>query len=86
VILDLLSRCAISEDQALRFYDTTERNDAGIDASEAQLRTNPYLLFEKDRRSLKPIAFGAIDRGLFPDEAVRQEFPVPEPQPHRRPG
>jgi hypothetical protein len=77
-LLELLSRCAISEDQALRFYDTTERSSAGIDAIEAQLLANPYLLFEKDRRSVRPIAFGAIDRGLFPDEAVRQEFPVPE--------
>jgi len=77
-LLELLSRCAISEDQALRFYDATERTDAGIDVSDAQLLANPYLLFEQDRRSLAPIAFGAVDRGLFPDEAVRREFPVPQ--------
>ena len=78
-LLELLSRCAISEDQALRLYDTTERSDAGIDASEAQLLANPYLIFERDRRSFNPIAFGAVDRGLFPDAAVRSEFPLPEP-------
>ena len=77
--LALLSRCAIGEDQALRFYDATARSDAGIDASVAQLLANPYLLFERDRGSLDPIAFGAVDRGLFPDEAVRREFPVPAP-------
>ena len=78
-LVELLSRCAISEDQALRFYDATEKVDAGIDASDAQLLANPYRLFEQDRRSLDPIAFGAVDRGLFPDEAVRRKFPVLEP-------
>ena len=78
-LLQLLGRCAISEDQAQRFYDTTARADAGIEASDAELLRNPYLLFERDRRSADPIAFGAVDRGLFPDEAVREQFPVLEP-------
>lgn len=78
-VLQLLGRCAITEDQALRFYDATERADAGIDATRAELLANPYLLFEQDRRSADPIAFGAVDRGLFPDESLRKEFPVPAP-------
>jgi len=75
-LLDLLSRCAISEEQALRFYDATTRTDAGINVGNTELLGNPYLLFEQDRRSEDAIAFGAIDRGLFPDQAVRVEFPV----------
>ena len=78
-LLQLLGRCAVSEDQALRFYDTTARAEAGIEASDAELLRNPYLLFERDRRVAGPIAFGTVDRGLFPDEAVREQFPVPEP-------
>ena len=78
-LLQLLGRCAISEDQALRMYDTTARAGAGIEASNAELLRNPYLLFERDRRAAVPIAFGAVDRGLFPDEAVREQFPVLEP-------
>ena len=78
-LLQLLGRCAISEDQALRFYDTTARAQAGIAESDTELLRNPYLLFERDRRAADPIAFGAADRGLFPDEAVREQFPVPEP-------
>ena len=78
-LLQLLGRCAISEDQALRMYDTTARAEAGIEASDAELLRNPYLLYERDRRAADPIAFGAVDRGLFPDEAVREQFPVPEP-------
>ena len=60
-------------------YDTTARMEAGIEANDAELLRNPYLLFERDRRAADPIAFGAVDRGLFPDEAVREELPVPEP-------
>ena len=78
-LLQLLARCAISEDQALRFYDKTERVDAGIEESDAELLRNPYLVFESDRRASDPIAFGTVDRGLFPDEAVREQFPVPKP-------
>ena len=78
-LLQLLSRCAISEGQALRIYDATARADAGIEPSDAELLRNPYLLFEGDRRALDPIAFGEVDRGLFPDEAVREQDPVPEP-------
>ena len=78
-LLQLLGRCAVSEDQALRMYDTTARMEVGIEANDAELLRNPYLLFERDRRAADPIAFGAVDRGLFPDEAVREELPLPEP-------
>ena len=78
-LLQLLGRCAISEDQALRMYDTTARAGGGIEASDAELLINPYLLFECNRRAANPIAFGTVDRGLFPDEAVREQFPVLEP-------
>ena len=78
-LLQLIGRCAISEDQALRMYDATARAEAGIEANDAELLRNPYLLFERDRRAADPVAFGSVDRGLFPDEAVREQFPVLEP-------
>jgi hypothetical protein len=37
VLLQLLARCAISEGQALRFYDVTARAQAGVEATDAQL-------------------------------------------------
>jgi len=76
-LLELLSRGAISSEQAFAFYDTTERKSAGIEASDAELLANPYLLFELDRARQSPIAFDTVDRGLFPDASVRSEFPVP---------
>ena len=78
-LLQLLSRCTVSEGQALRVYDTTERKRTGIEATDAELLANPYLLFEQDRRSPDAITFGAVDRGLFPDDVIRERFPVPEP-------
>lgn len=78
-LLQLLGRCAISENQALRFYDATARVDAGVGATDAELLANPYLLYERDRRSADPVAFGAVDRGLFPDESIRRQFPMPAP-------
>ena len=78
-LLQLLGRCAISEDQALRVYDTTAREEAAIKASDGELLHNPYLLFERDRHAVNPIAFGVVDRGLFPIEEVRERFPVLEP-------
>jgi hypothetical protein len=78
-LLHLLGRCAITETQALRFYDATKRAEAGIGATVTELLTNPYLLFEQDRRSIDRVAFGVVDRGLFPDESIRKQFPVPSP-------
>ena len=79
-LLQLLGRCAISEDQALRFYDTTARAEVGIKASDADLLRNPFLLFEP-LTAVPPtrLPLARLDRGLFPDEAVREQFPVLEP-------
>ena len=78
-LIQLLGRCAIVENQALRMYDTTARREASIEANDVELLRNPYLLFERDQRAADPIAFGTVDRGLFPDEALRDQFPVPAP-------
>ena len=78
-LLQLLSRCTVSEGQALRLYDTTERKKAGIEATDAELLANPYLLFERDRRSRDAISFGTLDRGFFPDDVIRESLPAPEP-------
>ena len=78
-LLNLLSRCVLTEDQALRFYDSHERQKSGIDATDAELLANPYLLFELDRSSSDPIAFATVDRGVFPDEAIREQYPLNGP-------
>ena len=64
-LLRLLARCALTEDQALRVYDKTERAEAGIDLTDDDLLGNPYLLYEQDRAATNPISFATVDRGMF---------------------
>ena len=78
-LLELLSRCALREDQATRLFQPTDREDAGINVSDRGLLENPYLLYELDRNTLDPIDFGTVDRGVFPADVVRKRFPVPAP-------
>ncbi len=78
-LLKLLSRFNLTEDQARRFYRPSVREEAGITAGDAELLANPYLLYELDRPSVDPIAFGTVDRGVFPDPVVREVHPLPEP-------
>jgi ATP-dependent exoDNAse (exonuclease V) alpha subunit len=79
MLLKLLSRFELSADQAKRFYVAEERESAGIAATDAELLANPYLVYELDRGRPDAIAYGVIDRGLFPDPQVRSAFPVPPP-------
>ncbi|MBZ9557213.1 MULTISPECIES: AAA family ATPase [unclassified Modicisalibacter] len=78
-LLMLLARFNLTNDQALRWYQATERESAGIGLSDKEILANPYLVYEQDRLQEDPIAFSVIDRGLFPPETLRQAFPIPEP-------
>lgn len=78
-LLHLISRFAISEEQATRFYQETERSEATIITSDAKLLDNPYLLYELDRTAVEPIGLLQIDRGMFPDPVVRDKHPLPAP-------
>lgn len=76
LLLDLISRCAISEIQATRYYQPTVRLEKGIPLTEKEILANPYEMFEADRLQIDPIQFGAIDRGVFPEEVIRNAFPL----------
>lgn len=78
-LLKLLARFNLSNDQALRWYQPTERSAAGISLSDAEILANPFQIFENDRLRPDPIAFAVIDRGMFPPESLRHAFPIPEP-------
>ena len=71
-LLELISRCAINEDQAMRLFDRSKRKEAEIECTDTQFIENPYLFYECDRRSQDPIAFDTVDRGMFPDQIVRE--------------
>jgi hypothetical protein len=78
-LLKLISRFDLTADQSTRMYQETERHQAGIQLSDAELLANPYLIYERDRFALEPVAVGIIDRGVFPDDRVRSAHPLPEP-------
>jgi len=78
-LLMLLARFNLSNEQALRWYQETERANARITLTDAEILANPYQIYEVDRLLPDPIAFSVVDRGLFPPESLRKEFPVPSP-------
>jgi ATP-dependent exoDNAse (exonuclease V) alpha subunit len=43
----------------------------------ADTLANPFILFEQDRIAVDPIAFGTIDRGLYPGKEVASAHPLP---------
>ena len=74
-LLKLLSRFAISADQAKRFFDPDKRPG---EATDAATLANPYLIYELDRDSLDCVAVETIDRGMLPARVVLEAHPLPE--------
>ena len=74
-LLKLLSRFSLEADQARRFFNPDARPAA---LSDADLITNPYLLYEADRLSVDPISMTTIDRGMLPDKVILEAHPLPE--------
>lgn len=80
-LLRLLSRFALTGDQSSRFYQPDQRAAAGISASDSDLLANPYLAFESDRGSYEPVTVSGVDRGVFPEDVVRDLHPLPGDNP-----
>jgi ATP-dependent exoDNAse (exonuclease V) alpha subunit len=78
-LLELLSRFRLSNEQAKRWYQPTEREKVGIYIADSEILANPYRIYENDRFQLDAIKFALIDRGMFPPENLRKDFPIPEP-------
>lgn len=85
-LLKLLSRFALTNSQAERYYVGAVRSAAGLDYADSQLLENPYLLYEGDRfavptsddERLERVTLETIDRGAFPAEVVALAHPLPE--------
>ena len=77
--LQLLSRVAVTDDQARFIAIPEERKDYGVQVSDAQYLENPYLIYETTRLTKTPISVEAVDRGLFPTNFIRDHYPIPAP-------
>jgi hypothetical protein len=77
--LQLLSRFDLTQEQANMLVDPAIRKNNGISLSDHQIIANPYLIYEVTRLLSENISVGIVDRGMFPNEKVRNAFPIPMP-------
>lgn len=80
-LLKVLSRLAISPDQAKRWYDRDARREMlqeGV--TDADILANPYVIAERDVAGFgeNSISLGVVDRAVLP-EGSRERFPLPPP-------
>ncbi|MBN1460255.1 MAG: AAA family ATPase [Armatimonadetes bacterium] len=68
-LLSKLARFELSPDQVQRIANPDQRAASGIDATEAELAANPYILAESDlgARDSNPVALETIDQGMRPE-------------------
>lgn len=78
-LLKLISRLEIDREQAEEIFVQEVRKKAGIDCSDSDILTNPYILYESTRLTANPISIWTVDRGVFPDDIVRNKHPLEEP-------
>lgn len=80
-LLAVLARFELSVDQVDRIGEPRRRHESGIEASEAEIVTNPFLLFEQDEGMAESprVALDTVDRGLVLDAGrwVGEEGRVP---------
>ncbi|MCY3874324.1 MAG: AAA family ATPase, partial [Rhodobacteraceae bacterium] len=77
-LLELVGRCNLKPDQALRAYQPSMRTFSPS-TSDTDILANPYFMFERDEAEAERIGFAAVDRGVFPGDAVRESAPLAAP-------
>lgn len=77
--LRLLSRLDLDAKQARKLYDEHARRKNGWDATDSEILQNPYRIFEISRHDLDPIHLLTVDRGIFPEDSVRNLHPLDTP-------
>lgn len=76
-LLKILSHFEITSENAEMLF--AERNRHGICCSEEDIIKNPYLVYELTRNTIQPISLNTVDRGIFPDNIIRNKHPLPAP-------
>ena len=80
-LLHLLSRFALSAEQAGRWFEVARRNAATRETlSDQEILDNPYRIAECDLGTLEDpaVSVGVVDRGLLADSTIAVNCPVPE--------
>ena len=76
-LLRLLSRFAISVEQAARWYRDPDARGSGL--TDHDILANPFVLYEDDRTAADPIALSTVDRGVLPMEPTASAHPLASP-------
>ena len=77
--LKLLSRFELTVEQAASLYEVGARNRAGWGGTDKEILENPYRIYELSRHDPDGIRLLTVDRGVFPDDAVRLVHPLEAP-------
>ena len=77
--LRLLSRFELNVDQARSLYDKGARSRSGWEAEDHEIIENPYRVFEVSRFDWEGISLSTIDKGVFPEQVVREAHPLDAP-------
>lgn len=75
----LLSRFALSVDQAIILYNKENRESYGIYCSDKEIIENPYMLYEKSRLIGGLMSVMKVDRAVFPIVSVAEKYPLEAP-------
>ncbi|MFL5614834.1 MAG: AAA family ATPase [Gemmatimonadaceae bacterium] len=78
-LIRLLSRFELSREQADALYEADSRRKAGWDAADKEILGNPYRIYEISRHDPEGVGLLAVDRGVFPDDVVRNRHPLEAP-------
>ena len=77
--LSLLSRFEITQAQSKALYESASRSKQGWGDSDRDILQNPYRIFEITRHDPEGIRLLTVDRGVFPEDSVRLQHPLPKP-------
>jgi len=77
--LRLLSRFELTKEQAANLYEEGARRKCHWMASDHEILQNPYRIYEISRHDPEGIRLLTVDRGVFPEDAVRLQHPLPAP-------
>lgn len=77
--LKLLSRFELTVEQASSLYEEGARKRAGWGGTDKEILENPYRIYELSRHDPDGIRLLTVDRGVFPDDAVRLVHPLEAP-------
>lgn len=77
--LQLLSRIALTDEQAGFLAIPEVRREKGVEVSDAEFLQNPYLIYEATRFTRTPVSVDAVDRGMLPTNFIREKHPISGP-------